>query len=190
MFRCLSVLAGAAALAGCVSVLPEPETADALYRFGPMPATHQLSAVVSVREPDSPRLFGGRAIASQASDGSLRLVPGVEWADRATRMFQLSLLDTLDSSAGGAAISSSEAGVGDYTLSWRISDFSLTGNTARCQLELTLLPAASDAAVAQTGVASTVTADHRAASARAQAMAEAGRGCVRQAADFVVEASS
>lgn len=190
MFRCLSVLAGAAALAGCVSVLPEPDAPGALYRFGPMPATHQLSAVISIREPDAPRLFGGRAIASQAPDGSLRLVPGVEWADRATRMFQLSLLDTLDSSAGGAAISASEARAGDYVLSWRISDFSLTGDTARCQLELTLIPEMPDGVVAQTGVTNTATASGRSASARAQAMAEAGRGCVREAADFVAAATS
>lgn len=190
MFRFLSVLAGAAALAGCVSVLPEPEAADALYRFGPMPATHQLSAVVSVREPDAPRLFGGRAIASQASDGSLRLVPGVEWADRATRMFQLSLLDALGSSANGAAISASEARAGDYVLSWRISDFSLMGDTARCQLELTLIPETPEGSMAQTGITNTATASGRSASARAQAMAEAGRECVRQAADFVANASS
>lgn len=187
MLRLMSGLACAGLLAGCVSVLPEPEAADALYRFGPMPATRQLDAVVKVREPEASRVFGGRAIASQGEDGALRLVPGVEWADPATRMFQLGLLDALGDEGAGAAIAASEARLGDYDLSWRVSDFSIAGGTASCRLELTLIEIAGEGAVEQSSVTGTAEASGRRGVARAQAMAQAGRDCVRQAADFVAD---
>lgn len=177
----------ALSLSACVSVLPEATSPDSLYRLGPMDATHALDhGTVSIRQPDAPRLYAGKAIASQGPDGSLRLVPGVEWSESATRMLQLGLLDTLGSSENGAAIAAGSGGRGAFELAWRLSDFTLAGTEARCRMELTLLDG-TGAPISQSSVNETAIARSGDNGERAKAMAEAGRACVRRAADFLVD---
>ena len=89
MIRTVSLALACAALSACVSVLPEPEPPEGLYRFGPMSRQFPVDATVAVREPEASRLFGGRAIAAEDSAGALRFVRGVEWADSATRLMQV-----------------------------------------------------------------------------------------------------
>ena len=96
MIRSISLAFAMTALTACVSVLPEPEVPDGLYRFGAMTETYPVETVVAVREPEASRLFGGRVIASEDPAGALRLVRGVEWADSATRLMQVAVLDALD----------------------------------------------------------------------------------------------
>lgn len=175
----------ALALAGCVSVLPEQQVPEGLYRLGPMTSDVALFADVTVREPDASRLVGGRAIAAEASDGAIRFVPGVEWAEASTRMMQLALLDQLSGSdAGGTALAAGAGATATYEVSWRLSDFSLLGNTARCRLEVTLLnrsgrPVAQKTFTPQQTAASDRNAD------RALAMKAAGQACVSEVAAFV-----
>ncbi|MEZ5953098.1 MAG: ABC-type transport auxiliary lipoprotein family protein [Hyphomonas sp.] len=185
MIRFLTISALLAATAACVSVLPEPETPDGLYRFGAMAQQASLDATVIVREPEASRLFGGRAIAAEDSTGALRLVRGVEWADSATRMMQVALLDSFDSDGKGVAIAAESGATADYELAWRVSDFTLSGTTARCGIEATLLAARTRDVVAQTNVSSRADASGSSNASRAQALAEAGRTCVREVSRFV-----
>ena len=57
MIRSISLAFAMTALTACVSVLPEPEVPDGLYRFGAMTETYPVETVVAVREPEASRLF-------------------------------------------------------------------------------------------------------------------------------------
>ena len=187
MIRSILTAAALVALTACVSVLPEPEAPEGLYRFGAMTETHPVEAVVAVREPEASRLFGGRAIASEDGAGALRLVRGVEWADSATRLMQVAVLDALDDTGEGVAVALEAGARADYELVWRIEDFTLAGTLARCDVEATLVEAATRKVVAQTNVTSSASADGSTNAARALALAEAGRACAGQVAGFVSE---
>jgi ABC-type uncharacterized transport system auxiliary subunit len=187
MIRRFTLILAAAGLSACVSVLPEQKAPEGLYRFGPMEALHMIDASVVIREPEASRLFGGRAIAAEDSSGALRLVNGVEWSDSATRMMQVALLDTLGGSNGGVAVASDTGAPTDYELAWRISDFTLSGTTARCRIEATLLEGRSRKVLAQTNVSTTAIALDSKNAARAKALTDAGRACVSDIAAFVAE---
>lgn len=180
---CLSI--SALVLAGCVSVLPEKEAPDALYRFGPMSSLHQISSSILVREPEASRLFAGRAIAAEDDEGGLRLVRGVEWTDTATRMMQSALLDTLGGTGSGVAVGTVTGAPTDYELSWRISDFTLHGDTARCRLEATLLDGNSRKVIAQDTISTTAVALSKRNPDRAKALTDAGRACISDIGAFV-----
>lgn len=189
MVRAMVLMIIAASLAACVSILPEKKAPEALYRFGPMESMHALDASIVIREPEASRLVGGRAIAAEDRDGALRLVKGVEWTDSATRMMQVALLDTLGGSDGGIAVASDTGAPTDYELAWRISDFTLSGTTARCRIEATLLEGRSRKVLAQTNVSTTAIALDSGNAARAKALTDAGRACVSDVAAFVAEKS-
>lgn len=187
MIRSISIAFAAFALTACVSVLPEPEAPEGLYRFGAMTQTYPVEAVVAVREPEASRLFGGRVIASEDSAGALRLVRGVEWSDNASRLMQVAMLDALDDSGAGVGVALGTGARADYELVWRIEDFTLAGTKARCGLEATLVQANTRKVVAQKTVTSTADAAASSNASRALALAEAGRTCVGQVASFVSE---
>jgi len=187
MIRLLSAALAVTALTACVSVLPEQEAPEGLYRFAPMTARHSLDATVAVREPEASRLFGGRAIASEDAAGALRLVRGVEWADSATRLMQVSMLDALDDEGQGVAVAFESGVAADYELVWRVADFTLAGTEARCVLEATLIEARTRKVVAQTNITASETAADSSNAARARALAGAGRACVGDASAFVAE---
>ena len=187
MIRTLSILLATAALTACVSVLPEPEAPEGLYRFGPMPVHQPVETTVAVREPESSRLFGGRAIAAEDSGGALRLVRGVEWADNATSLMQVAMLDALGDGEEGVAVAFESGVLADYELVWRVEDFTLAGTQARCRLEATLVDARSRKVIAQTNVTSSVSAGDASNAGRALALAEAGRSCVGEVSTFVAE---
>lgn len=187
MLRRLVITLAAASLASCVSLLPEQKVPEGLYRFGPVETVHPLDASIVIREPEASRLFGGRAIASEDSSGALRLVPGVEWTDSATRMMQIALLDSLGGEGGGVAIGSDTGADADFELAWRMSDFTLSGTTARCRIQATLLEGRSRKMLAQTSVSTSAVAQGSDNASRAKALTDAGRACVSDVAAFVAE---
>ncbi|MGH1421248.1 MAG: ABC-type transport auxiliary lipoprotein family protein [Hyphomonas sp.] len=189
MMRSVCLVVSLAALTACVSVLPEKKTPEALYRFGPMDAAHTVSSSIMVREPEASRLFAGRAIAAEGPDGGLRLVPGVEWADSATRMMQVALLDSLGGEGSSVAVTSITGAPTDYEIAWRISDFTLHDASARCRLEATLLNGRDRTVIAQKLIETSADADSNRNGDRAKALTDAGRACVKDVAAFVVNAT-
>jgi cholesterol transport system auxiliary component len=187
MIRLISIAFAAVTLSACVSVLPEQKAPQGLYRFAAPATTYPLEAVVAVREPEASRLFGGRAIASEDQAGSLRLVRSVEWADNATRLMQVAMLDALDDKGDGVAVAFESSVQSDYELVWRVEDFTLAGTLARCRLEATLVEAGTRKVVAQTNVAAEAPATGSSNADRAQALGTVGRDCVGQVAGFVSE---
>lgn len=192
MKRLIVSLAAMMALSSCVSLVPEPEVPSALYQIGPIEVAGNFgfSGSVLVREPDAPRILMGSDIVARDSAGSIRLVQDAEWIDRAPRLLQMALLDYLASDTSGIAISPAVGSRADYELSWRLSDFALEGTIAVARAELTLLDGKTRKPLKQLTVSSQSQADAENAPARAKALATAGQDIVRQAADFIADASS
>jgi len=190
MIRTLVLSAALVGLAGCVSVLQQPDAPDAFYRIGPVETAHELTATVTIREPEASRLFSGRAIAAEDPSGALRIVRGVQWTDNATEMMQGALLDALSGQGEFAALPSSSAGPSEYELNWRLTDFTLYGETARCRLDVTLVKGRTRKVVSQTNLATTALALDKTNAARAKALTDAGRACISELAGFIVEETS
>lgn len=185
MIRSLFLATALVSLAGCVNVLQQPDPPDAYYRIGPMEPMHKLNATITIREPEASRLFSGRSIASEDGTGALRIVRGVQWTDNATEMMQGALLDSLSGLGPNAALPSNSSGPAQFELNWRLSEFTLYGETARCRLDATLLTGRSRVVVAQTSLATTAVALDETNAARAKALTDAGRACVSELASFI-----
>lgn len=193
LFRCTAVLAALAALAACVSVLPEQTTPKALYRLGDIPPAAALDANLVVREPMATRVLGGQAMIVQGRDDGLRLIEGVEWAGRLTKLMQAGLIDALSAPGRGIALSELTGATGAYELSWQIKDLTLVSNAdgadiAVCDLDLTVLEARTRNPVSKLDVRTETPISARTPERRAQALADASRSCLSEAAERVAEA--
>lgn len=187
MIRTLILSVALVSLAGCVNVLKQPDAPDAYYRIGPIEPMHRLNATVTIREPEASRLFSGRTIAAEDGTGALRIVRGVQWTDNATEMMQGALLDALSGEGEYAALPSTSSGPTQFELNWRLSEFTLYGDTARCRLDATLLQGRTRAVVAQTTLQTTAVALDTSNAARAKSLTDAGRACVSELAAFIAE---
>ena len=173
------------ALSACVSVLPEQPRPEAVFTLGTPDTQRPLAATVVIREPDAPRLFASRSIAAEGTDEGLRVVPGIAWADRSTRMLQVTMVESFSSEGGGLAVDDATGVSGAYELYWRVTDFTLKGDDGHCALSLTLLDGRSREPVEQASVSAMASSSGNGPLPRAQALAAAGRECVAKGADFV-----
>ncbi len=187
MIRFLIISATITSLAGCVSVLPKTEAPEAYYRIGPIQPMHELKASVRIREPEASRLFSGRTIAAEDETGALRVVRGVQWTDNATEMMLGGLLDALNGEGEHAALPAGASGTTQYEVTWRMSEFTLYGSTARCRLDAALLTGRARTVISQTTVATTAVALDNTNAARAKALTDAGRACISELAAFIAE---
>ena len=175
-------------LGACVSLLPEPDTPTALYRLGPVSEVSnlELDQSVVIGQPEAPRVLAGVEIAARDEAGAVRVVKGVEWADRAPRLFQLNMLDVLNGDGQGHALLPESGAKADYQLSWRLAEFSLSGRTATAQVEFVLIDGKSREALAQETFSIETVAEGGSSGERAEAMADAGRRAVEAGAQFLV----
>ena len=188
MRRTLVLLPALLMAASCVSVLPTPEAPTALYRIGPVDPIEGISLAshVIITEPEAPAIVGSRAMSVQDEDGGFAVLRSAEWTDSATRLLQLGLLDALSGAEGqGLAISGDMAARADYELRWRIADYAIRGETAHCDLSLTLLEARSRRPVAQTSISTSESVGSRRPTDQAEALQRVGRQSLTQAAEFI-----
>ncbi|MEM7492187.1 MAG: ABC-type transport auxiliary lipoprotein family protein [Pseudomonadota bacterium] len=182
----LTVSITALTLAGCVSVLPEPERPDALYRIAAMSNPVEISSTIMVREPEAPQIMSGRAMVREDMSGAMRLIPSVEWAGRSTRLMQLALVDSLVGEAGGAVLP--EAGAQAlYELSTRISTVGFVRNDAVCEATVTLIDARTRNVVTRGQVATRLTDQ---VNDPASTLKRVSETCVAEIAAFVESALS
>ncbi|MEM1035591.1 MAG: ABC-type transport auxiliary lipoprotein family protein [Pseudomonadota bacterium] len=168
-------------LAGCVSVLPEPQSPDALYRIEAASTPRSVDATVIIREPEAPQIMSGRAMMREDSSGAIRLIPSVEWAGRSTRLMQLALVESFVGEAGGAVLP--ESGVqAAYELSTLLSTFGFQGNTAVCEGTVSLVDLKTRSILRQDRVNARI-GDN--GSGLAPTLKDASEACVEQIADFV-----
>jgi len=184
----ISVLALVPVLGGCVSVLPEPATPDALYRVDATEKFDGLPQHLIVREPEAPRLMAGPGMVSEGADGGLRLVPSVEWSGSATRQIQLAMIDSFKVGEAGNALLPEMGVSAAFELGSQLKTLSLRGDTARCVMTLSLVTTGDRQLVALTEVSAVRAAASDRNRDRAVALREAASDCAAQAAQFAVNA--
>ena len=100
-------------------------------------------------------------------------------------MLQLGLLDAFGTNGGGVAIEKGVGAPGELELAWRMSDFSVSGVNARCELELTLLDGRTREPIMQRRVETASTALSDKPGDRANALADAAEACIQETAGVI-----
>lgn len=120
----------AGALAGCISVLPEPPDPPLTFPLRGAAVMERAGATapftLSVALPQAPRALAGVDLAVIQSNGSLAYVDGVAWAAPTPEALRGLLVETFD--AGGAigvAAPDSASARTDYELRVEINAFEL-----------------------------------------------------------------
>ena len=178
----------ALSLAGCVSVLPEPTAADALYRIDAPEMRQTLAQNLIIREPEAPQIVAGQALVSEDASGAIRLIPSVEWAGRSTRQLQLALVDSFSVDGEGAAILPETGASAGFELSSRVQNFELRGSEAVCAISVALLEGRSRRLVEQGEVLVRQVADSDKVADRAKQMKAAAEQCVAEVSAFAAAA--
>lgn len=183
-YSTFAVMTAMVAASGCVSVLPEPTTPEALYRLDAA-APQALPATVMIREPEAPQIMAGRAMVREDLTGAMRLVPDIEWAGRATRLMQLALVDSFQGGEGGAVLP--ESGVGaSYEFSVRLTTLGFVGDRAVCEGTATLLDTRTRELVHQ----DRIERDRAAPDSDPRDLKAVSEDCVADFADMLVTAIS
>ncbi len=179
---------GAVCLSACVSVLPEPEAPDALYRIEAKTKVSGLEQDIIVREPEAPRLVAGQGIVSEGADGGLRLVPGIEWSGSATRQIQLAIVDSFEIDGAGNALLPETGVFAGYELASQIKVFRLRGEEATCEMNVSIINVGDRSLIDMVEITQRVLAVSDSRRDRALALREAGADCADQAAKVAVRA--
>ena len=187
--KALLIGATALGLAGCVSVLPEPNAANALFEVSVADtAPHSLSNDIVVRQPEAVRVFAGQSIVAANDAGGLLLVPGVEWAGPSTQIMQLALINALNGGDGeGIAVSPAAGTRGDYEIEWRIRDLALRGDSAVCELEAIVLEGTTRSPVDRIVVRRSADISSAQADIRAKTLSETAASAVSELATAIAE---
>lgn len=117
-----SVFFGAAFFAsGCVSLLPETSPPKPRYHISAVTADQLAGAPVGwslvVEDPQTTRVYDTTRIAVSTAPGKIQYFAAAEWADRAPRLFQTALVQSLEDSGRIIAVGDHSAiPVGDYAL--------------------------------------------------------------------------
>ena len=122
--------------------------------------------------------------------GGLRLVPGVEWSGSATRQIQLAMIGSFETSEAGNALLPEHGVLAAYELASQIKHFRLEGETAICEMLVSLVGTRDRNLIAIADVDSRKQAVSSAASDRALALRDAASDCAASAAQFAIDALS
>jgi len=186
----IGLAVAASALTACVSVLPEPDTPDALYSIEAKVSHRGLSDHIVVREPEAARLVAGRGMVSEGSDGGLRLISGSEWSGPATRELQLAIIDSFKTDGDGSAVAPELGIFTEFELASRVTALKLEGRQASCEMVVSVISTSSRALLARTEISAQATATGRGSQDRALALKSAASECAAQASLFAIEALS
>ncbi len=169
---------------GCLSVLPEPEGADALLRIDAQ-SPKPISQHITIREPEARRIAAGPALVSEDETGAVRLLPGREWVGPATRQMQLALVGTFQVSEDGMAVLP-ETGISTgLDISTRLDEFQLKAGRAVCRATVTIVRNLDRGVYAVETVEERVDNAEGSNADRAQDMKQVAEQCVSAIASFV-----
>ena len=177
----------AALLSGCVSVLPQPEAPDALYKITSKARFADLPHTLVVREPEAARIIAGQALVSESATGEYRLIPGVEWSGPSTRQIQYAIIDSFAPEAPGHAVAPELGVLAEYELATRVSALRLRGETALCSMVVSVITNRNRELIARAQVSAEGVASDESAKARAMALSEVASDCATQASAFALE---
>jgi len=183
-------LASTAALAGCLSVLPEPFIPSALIALPAERATaprSPLLADVAVYPPEASRAFAGADIAVRREQ-EMVFLDDVRWSDNAPSLLQGAVVNALTKAGGPGRAAPAALGADvDYDVRWRIVDLSAGRETSpvRVEVQVSLVDSSSRRMVAQESFKAEGSPSDRAPRARAAALALAAQQVADEVAAFV-----
>ena len=183
-------LASTAALAGCLSVLPEPFIPSALIALPAERATaptSPLRADVAVYPPEASRAFAGADIAVR-QDQEMVFLDDVRWSDNATSLLQGAVVNALTKAGGPGRAAPAALGADvDFDVRWRIVDLSTGRDTSpvRVEVQVSLVDSSSRRMVAQESFKAEGSPSDRAPRARAAVLALAAQQVADDVAAFV-----
>ena len=183
----LPIIAASVCLAtACVSVLPEPEAPEALYRVEAETLYPGLTEDLIVREPEAPRLISGQNMISEASDGGLRVVRGVEWSGPSTRQIQLAIVNSFKIGEDGNAVLPELGVLAPFELASQLKVLRLRGDTGVCEMAVNLISTRDRSLLARTEITASQEADSGSARDRAGALKAAATSCAAKATQFAI----
>ena len=183
-------LGSTAALAGCLSVLPEPFIPSALIALPAERATaptSPLRADVAVYPPEASRAFAGADIAVR-QDQEMVFLDDVRWSDNAPSLLQGAVVNALTKAGGPGRAAPAALGADvDYDVRWRIVDLSAGRETSpvRVEVQVSLVDSSSRRMVAQESFKAEGSPSDRAPRARAAVLALAAQQVADDVAAFV-----
>lgn len=126
LIKSLSAFVLAASIGGCVSVLPEPDPANAIYRLSSnlQKAEYNASApVIRVETPSADRLVGTRRIVVSPDANRMAIAGGAEWADSLPKLIQKSLVENLASRSDVTGVIPRVGAKADYRIHINVDNF-------------------------------------------------------------------
>ncbi len=190
----LPLIVSGMALSGCVSVLPEPQTPEALVRLptsGFQGASLPLKTNVVVHIPDAMGAFAGAEIAASENQ-RIRYIKDVKWADSPARLLQAAIVESLTVSDGdGLAVPVQVGARGDYDLKLSLLDLTVDNSSeqAVCKFRMVITRTGDKKIIASEVVQAIEAVDGRNSVVRAEALARAIKGAAENAADLVAKHS-
>lgn len=129
------------AVAGCVSVLPEPVVPKGLYRLSSSHYSDGASEIaplaqsITIFQPGGSDLLLGKAIVFEDADGSLSLIAEAKWSDTLSRQLQATLIEVLSGTSDGSgqsgyALSDRFGATTPFELQWEVRDMVIQDNEA------------------------------------------------------------
>lgn len=112
--------------ASCVSVLPDPEPANAIYRLHMTPEKIEPNAaapIVRIDKPIAARLLGSRKIIVSPDAQRLAVASGAEWSDILPNLIQNSLIDRLATRADLNGVLPSAGARSDFRVHLNVDNF-------------------------------------------------------------------
>ncbi len=194
MIRVLALSVSALALSGCISLLPEPPPAPAMFvlEAGDIEAVQgaPIDAVIGVTQPEGSRAPLGPDLVWRTGD-TLAYVAQSQWSGRADEALQAMLVRTFQGQRRfRAAVRAGEAR-SDYMLRWDIVSFEVaeTDLQARFVADVMLL-GDGRRVVASERISAEAPVSDRAATAAANALARAAREGSARIAVFAADAAT
>ena len=111
---------------GCVSVLPDPEPANVIYRLdvaGEKSETNLSAPIIRIDRPTAARLVGTRKIIVSPDAQRLAVAGGAEWADSLPNMVQKALVDKMSTYNAITGVMPSAGAKSDYRVHVNIDNF-------------------------------------------------------------------
>jgi len=122
----ISLLAGFVSLSACVSLLPDPEPADLVYRIDNNVNFVEAGANAPSLRIDRPTVaiaLRGRDIIISQADRSLSVASGAMWADDIPTLVQRSLFDTLSGASDVIGVLPNSGARPQYRMSVNVLNF-------------------------------------------------------------------
>lgn len=174
-------------LCACVSVLPQPETPDALYSIEASTRHAGLVDNIIVREPEAGRLIAGRGMVSETGQGGLRLISGAEWSGSATRELQFAMIGSFQAGGAGSAVAPELGILANYELASRLTRLQMEGTRARCAMVVSVIESKDRSLLARVEISAESDATSKSSADRARALKAAASDCAAQASKFAID---